>query len=713
MRSLFLLFALTYVAFAPQPVLRATEPPLVYPATRRVEQLDNFHGTQVADPYRWLESDIRQSNEVAAWAQAQNELTANYIGKIPERASIRDRLRKLWNFERYSSPMHVGAGLAYFRNDGLQNHAVLYVVDTPSASPRPLLDPNEWSTDGTVALSGTKFSPDGKYLAYAVSTAGSDWQTWHVLDVSTGKLLADELKWTKFANIAWTKDSNAFYYNRFEEPPPEEQFQATNRNERVYFHHVGTPQNKDELIYEQTGHPEWRVASLLTPDNAYLILVLHETDDDRHRILFKDLADPHAGFISLIDRFEHQFHFITSDGPVFYFMSNAAAPRRRLIAIDTRTPDTKNWHDIVPQTDDTLIDVGCVGKHFVLTYLHDASSRVRIFTRDGEHVRDVKLPSIGTATGFSGQPDSNETFYSFSSFSTPPTVYRYDVATDMSSPLHATNVDFNPDDYQVEQIFYHSADGTRVPMFISHKGGLTRSVVHPTLLYGYGGYNFALKPWFSVTALAWMEMGGIYAVPNIRGGGEYGAAWHESAIKEKRQTAFNDFIAAAQWLIDNRYTQSSQLAIEGGSNGGLLVAAVLTQRPDLFHACLCEVPLTDMLRFHHFTDGAGGVSEFGSPDVPAEFHALFAYSPYHNVRPGTHYPATLVTTADTDDRAVPLHSFKFVAALQHAQTGSAPILLRVESNAGHGDVGKPTTKRIEEATDELTFLVRNLNMRAD
>ncbi len=682
----------------------------VYPTTRRVDQVDGYHGMEVADPYRWLEADIRQSKEVADWVRAQNAVTASYLGSHPQREVIRHHLEQHWNFERQSSPVRVGNGYAFFRNDGLQNHAALYLAEDIDADPQLLIDPNRWSEDGSIALTGTLFSRDGRYLAYAVSEAGSDWQTWHVLDVRSGKRLPDQLKWIKFGYVQWTKDGKGFYYNRFEQPRPETKFQEFSLNQKIYYHRVGTEQDKDLLVYHRPDHPEWRFVSVLARDERYLIIVMREADDDRMRIAYKELSTPDKPFVDLIDRFEHQFSFIGNDGPVFYFLTTHSAPRRRLIAIDIDNPTPHNWWEIIPEGEETLFDIGCVGGHFLAVSFSDASTRVRVYTQDGEHVRNVDLPTIGTAAGFGGWPEDTETFYSFSSFTTPRTVYRYNVATGESTPIQQPKLTFNPDDYEVKQIFYQSKDGTRVPMFVSHKRGLDLDEPNPTLLYGYGGYGFVLKPWFSMSAMAWMEAGGVYAVPNIRGGGEYGVEWHEAGTRTKRQNVFDDFIAAAQWLIDNNYTLPEKLAIHGDSNGGLLVATVLTQRPELFGACLCGVPLTDMLRFSLYADGGWAFTEFGSPDDPDEFQALFDYSPYHNVKPGTPYPPTLVTTGDTDDRAVPLHSFKFVAALQHAQAGLAPVLLRVEHRGGHGG-NKPTAKRIEEVTDEFVFLARSLNMK--
>ncbi|MBX3444967.1 MAG: S9 family peptidase [Planctomyces sp.] len=689
---------------------RGDDIPPAYPPSRRVDQVDRCHGIDVADPYRWLETDLRQSAEVAEWVRAQNELTARMLGTHPDRAAIRRRLEDLWNYERCSSPMRAGAGYAYFRNNGLQNHAALYLMDTPDSQPRLLLDPNQWSNDGTMALTGTAFSNDGQRLAYAVSEAGSDWQTWRILDVASGRQLPDELAWMKFANVAWTDDGAGFFYNRYDAPAAETRFQASNLNQRVCYHRLGDLQEQDALVYQRPDHPDWKFANLVTPDGRYLILVVREADDDRHRILYQDLTKSDGRFIELIDRFEHQFHFIGNDGPVFYFMTNQAAPRRRLIAIDARQPEPEHWQEIIAEGKETLIDIGFVGERFLAVSLEDANTRVRVYTRNGDYERELNLPAIGTAFGFGGRREDAETFYSFSSFTTPSTVYRYDIASGRSAPLRKPEIGFDPQDYDVKQVFFTSRDGTRVPMFISHKKGVRRDGSNPTLLYGYGGFGFSLKPWFSVSALAWMEAGGVYAVPNLRGGGEYGAEWHLAGMKLKRQNVFDDFIAAAEFLIDQQYTRSDKLAIEGGSNGGLLVAAVLIQRPDLFGACLPEVPLTDMLRYPRFTNGQDAVPEFGSPDDAEEFQALLAYSPYHNIRTGSRYPPTLLTTGDTDDRVHPLHSFKFAAALQHAQSGPSPVLLRVEVRGGHGG-DKPAAKRIEEVTDQFVFLTQALQFQ--
>ncbi|MFN4259703.1 MAG: prolyl oligopeptidase family serine peptidase [Gemmataceae bacterium] len=692
-----------------------------YPPTRRVEHVDVHHGVKVLDPYRWLEDDVRTSKEVADWVEAQNKVTFAYLEAIPQRESIKQRLTELWDYEKYSAPFKRGGRYFYFKNDGLQNQSVLYAMDRLDGEPRVLLDPNEWSKDGTVALTGLSVSDDGKYLAYGVADAGSDWNTWHVLDIASGKVLGDELKWVKFSGARWTPDGKGFFYSRYDEPQPGEKFQSLNLNQKVYYHRLGTPQSADVLVYKRPDHPDWGFSSTVTEDGRYLILTIWKGTDDRYRITYKDLAEPLAMPVDLIEDFAHDFSFVGNEGPIFYFRTDLAAPRGRLIAIDSskpkpRDPESKaefainwEWQEIIPQAAENLRGVNLVGNLFVAEYLKDAQTQVRIHNMAGEFIRDVAFPGIGTASGFGGKRTDTETFYSFSSFATPPSIYRYDLITGQSKLMRRANVLFNPDDYEVKQIFYTSKDGTKVPMFISHRKGITLDGSNPTLLYGYGGFNIPLTPSFSISRLAWMEMGGVFAVANLRGGGEYGKEWHQAGTKLRKQNVFDDFIAAAEWLIENKYTRPNKLAIQGGSNGGLLVGAVMTQRPKLFGACLPAVGVMDMLRFHKFTAGRFWVDDYGSADDPEEFKALYAYSPYHNLKKGVQYPATLVTTADTDDRVVPGHSFKFIAALQHAQAGDAPVLARIETRAGHG-AGKPTAKLIEEVADQWAFLVRNLGM---
>lgn len=688
--------------------LMAQEKNLVYPVTKTVEQVDDFHGTKVEDPYRWLEQDVRESKDVAAWVEEQNKLTFGFLKSIPQRDAIEKRMTDLWNFEKISPPFRRGGRYYFSRNDGLQNQNVLYVQESLDSEPRVLIDPNSWSKDGTIALSGTAFSDDGRYVAYGVQDAGSDWNTWKIMEIATGKILDDELKWIKFSGAEWTPDSKGFFYARYKEPEAGAAFQSLNLNMKVYYHRVGTPQSADVLVYERPDHPEWGFQTAVSEDGHYLILTVWVGTDDRYRIVVKDLTEPYGLPWELIDNFDHEYSFIDSDGPVLYFKTNVDAPQRRVIAIDLRKPQKEFWKEIIPQTENALENVGIVGNMFVCEYLKDAKTQVRLHTMDGKFVREVEFPGIGSAGGFDGRRKDTETFYSFSSFALPPTTYKYNMITGESELVRRANVKFNPDDYETKQVFYKSKDGTQVPMFICHKKGLKLDGSNPALLYGYGGFNISITPTFSVSRLSWMELGGVLAVANLRGGGEYGEPWHKAGTKLQKQNVFDDFIAAAEWLIAEKYTSPNKLAIQGGSNGGLLVGACMTQRPDLYGACLPAVGVMDMLRFHQFTAGRFWVDDYGCADNPEEFQALLKYSPYHNLKGGIQYPATLVTTADTDDRVVPGHSFKFAAQLQASQSGTAPTLIRIETRAGHG-AGKPTAKIIEEAADQWAFLVKTLN----
>ena len=680
-----------------------------YPNTTKGNVVDDLHGTKVADPYRWLEDDARTSKEVAAWVEAQNKITFAYLDKIPERGKIRTRLTELWNYERFSSPSKVAGKYYFSKNDGLQNQAVLYEVDRLDATPKMILDPNAWSADGTVALAGLSFSEDGRYLAYAQAAAGSDWSEWLIRDLSTGKDLPERIKWTKFSGASWTKDGKGFFYSRFDAPAEGQQFQALNKNQKVYYHRAGSAQADDVLVYERPDQPEYGFNAGVTEDGRYLILTVWKGTDNRYLVYYKDLTEPYGVPVELIGTWENEYSFLGNDGTLFYFQTDLDAPRRRIIGIDIREPAKRR--EIVPQAAWTLESTGIVGNTFIASYLKDAVTYVRIFRMDGTHLRDVTLPGIGSADGFGGLREDTETFYSFSSYNLPPALYRYDLLTGQSEIWKQAKVAFNPADYEVKQVFFESKDNTRVPMFIAHRKGMKLDGARPTLLYGYGGFNISLTPSFSVSRLAWMEMGGVMAVANLRGGGEYGEEWHQGGVKAHKQNVFDDFIAAAEWLIANNYTKSEKLAIQGGSNGGLLVGAVMAQRPELFGATLPAVGVMDMLRFHKFTAGRYWVDDYGSADDAEEFKALYAYSPYHNLRKGKNYPATLITTADTDDRVVPGHSFKFAAALQEAGAGGEkPLLIRIETKAGHGG-GKPTAKQIEELSDEYAFLVRTLEMK--
>jgi prolyl oligopeptidase len=685
------------------------ESPIKYPETHRVDHVDEHHGVKVPDPYRWLEDDVRESKDVAKWVEDQNKVTFAYLKQIPERDYIRKRMTELWNFEKFNAPFKAGGRYYYYHNSGLQNQYVLFTQDSLDGEARVLMDPNSWSKDGTVAVSGTAFSDDGQYVTYGVQNAGSDWRIWKIMDVASGKVLDEELSWIKFNSPVWTKDGKGFFYARYPEPDADAEFQALNLNMKVYYHRVGTTQDRDVLVYERPDEPSWGYGCDVSEDGRYLVITVWKGTDDRYRVVYKDLKEPYGLPTELITSFENEYSFIGNSGSQFFFKTDLAAPNRRVIAIDVDNPARENWDEIIPQQDETLNGVSLVGGNFVASYLKDAKTQVNIHTLNGKFVREVEFPGIGTASGFGGKQDDTETFYSFASFATPPTIYRYDVKTGKSTKFRQAEVKFNPDNYETKQVFYKSKDGTSVPMFIVHRKGIKLDGSNPTLLYGYGGFNIPLTPRFSITRLTWMDIGGVFAMANLRGGGEYGQKWHKAGTKLQKQNVFDDFIGAAEWLIESGYTSKQKLGIQGGSNGGLLVGACLTQRPDLFGACLPAVGVMDMLRFHKFTAGRFWVDDYGSADDPEEFKALHAYSPYHNLKEGVKYPPTLVTTADTDDRVVPGHSFKFAARLQEAHAGDAPVMIRIETKAGHG-AGKPTAKIIEEYTDVWSFLVRNLGM---
>ncbi len=679
-----------------------------YPTTRTVDQVDDFHGTRVSDPYRWLEDDVRKSKDVADWVEAQNKVTFAFLEKIPARKALQKRITQLWNYERTSAPLKQGGRYFFERNDGLQNQNVLFTQETLADTPRLLLDPNKLSKDGTVALAGWEVSPDGKRLAFGLAEAGSDWNTWKVLDVDTGKVRDEEVRWVKFSSASWTRDSKGFFYSRFDEPAGGK-FTSLNVDQKVFYHRLGTSQADDVLAYKRPDHPKWGFLCTVTDDGRYLVITTWQGTDHRYRITYKDLEEPYGMAVDLIDDFKNEYTFLDNDGPVFYFKTDKDAPRARVVAIDVRK-GRKSLKEVVPEARDKLEAVHVVGNQLICTYLQDARTRVKTYTLAGAFLREVELPGIGTAAGFAGKRSDGETFYTFSSFATPPSIYRYDQATGKSSLFRTSKAKINPDDYVVEQVFVRSKDGTKVPLFLTRRKDVKPDGNNPTILYGYGGFNIPLTPDFRISRVAWLERGGIWAQANLRGGGEYGEAWHQAGTRSHKQNVFDDFIACAEHLIASKWTSSKKLAIKGGSNGGLLVGACMTQRPDLFGACLPAVGVMDMLRFHRFTAGQYWVDDYGSPDDPADFRALRAYSPYHNLKKGTKYPATLVTTADTDDRVVPGHSFKFAAMLQHCQAGDAPVLIRIETKAGHG-AGKPTAKLIEELADEYAFLVKTLGMK--
>ena len=683
---------------------------LNYPVAPSSNQVDDYHGVKVADPYRPLEDpDSAASRQ---WIEAENKLTFGYLDTIPSRPKIHARLTELFNYERYSVPTEHGGRYFYVHNTGLQNQAVFYWLSALDAEPRLLLDPNTLSADGTVAVSGVSYSEDGQLMAYALSTSGSDWVEWHVREVSTGKDLPDVVKWSKFSGAAFTKDARGFFYSRYDEPKADSALRDTNYYQKLYFHKLGTPQSADELIYKRDDQKEWGFGGAVTDDGHYLILYVSVGTDPRNRVYYKDLTKPASPVVPLMDKMDAAYNFVDNDGPVFWFVTNQGATLSRLVEVDLRQPEPEHWKTIVPESADKLEFASMVDHKFIASYLKDAHTEVKVFDRSGKFLRTVELPGIGTAGGFGGRREQRYTFYSYTSYATPATIYRYDVATGKSTVFRQPNVKFHPEDYETRQVFYSSKDGTRVPMFITSKKGLKLDGTNPTLLYGYGGFDVPLTPGFSVGSLVWMEMGGVYAVANLRGGGEYGEPWHLAGTKLRKQNVFDDFIAAGEWLIANHYTVSSKLAIQGGSNGGLLVGACMAQRPELYGAALPAVGVMDMLRFHKFTIGWAWTSDYGSSDNAEEFAAIYKYSPLHNIKAGVQYPATLIMTADHDDRVVPAHSFKFAATLQADQAGPAPVLIRIQTKAGHG-AGKPISKTIDEITDAWGFLVKSLGMKDD
>ena len=679
---------------------------LPYPKPKTVEQVDDYHGVKVADPYRWLEDT--DSADTHAWVEAENKVTFGYLEQIPYRKAIRDRMMTLWNFERFTVPQQQGGRYFYQHNNGLQNQNVLLVAEALNAEPRQLLDPNTLSSDGTVALGGEAITDDGKLMAYGTAASGSDWQEWHVRDVDTGKDLPDVIKWVKFSGASWSKDGKGFYYSRYDEPKGTA-LRDANYFQKLYYHKLGTAQSEDKLIYERPDNKELGFGGSVTNDGHYLVIFVWQGTSPKNRLYYKDLTKPDSAVVKLLDDFDAEYRFIDNDGPVFWIRTDLDAPRGKLIAIDTRHPERANWKTVVEQGADKLEDVNVVDNLFLIGYLKDAKTEVRVHDLQGKFLRNADLPGIGTAAGFGGKRKDKETFYSFTSFISPTTIYRYDPATGKSSIFKQPKVDFDATKYETKQVFYNSKDGTRIPMFLTYKRGLKLDGQNPTLLYAYGGFDISLTPGFSIPTVVWLEMGGIYAQPNLRGGGEYGEDWHLAGTKARKQSVFDDFIAAAEWLIANKYTSTPKLAIRGGSNGGLLIGAMLTQRPDLFGATLPLVGVMDMLRFQKFTIGWAWTSDYGSSDNADDFKALYAYSPLHNLKPGTKYPPTLIATADHDDRVVPGHSFKFAATMQADQAGTAPVLIRIETKAGHG-AGKPISKIIDQTADEWSFVAYNLGM---
>jgi prolyl oligopeptidase len=681
---------------------------LVYPATERQDVVEQQFGVAVADPYRWLEDDVRENPKVRQWVAEENALTNSYLATLPGRAAFQQRMTELYSYERFGIPRKQGNRYFYSRNTGLQNQNVLYVRDGLNGEGRMLIDPNSWSQDGATALGEWVPSDDGKRVLYSIQEGGTDWRVVKVLDADTGRVLSDEVKWVKFSNLDWAKDGSGFYYSRFPEPKAAEQFQSLNERQAVYFHRIGTPQAQDKLIFSQPDRPKLSNTAEVSDDGRWLIVTSSEGTDERYDVTLIDLTRPSAQPLRYVTGMQNDWRYIGNSGNTFYWVTNTGAPRLRIVATDVTRPSSEA-RQIVAEDAATLEGASIVGGKLIASYLTDARTEVRTFGLDGKRLGTVTLPGLGTAGGFSGEADDNETFFSYTSFNEPTTIYRYDAASNQTSVWAKPDVPFDPANFTVEQRFYTSKDGTKIPMFLVYKKGLDLDERHPTLLYGYGGFNIALTPGFSSTNLAWVEQGGVYAVANLRGGGEYGKAWHDAGRLANKQNVFDDFIAAGEYLIDQKITSKDQLAIYGRSNGGLLVGAVVNQRPDLFAAALPAVGVMDMLRFNRWTAGRYWVDDYGYPDRQADFQTLLRYSPYHTIKSGTEYPAILVTTADTDDRVVPGHSFKYTAALQAADTGPAPKLIRIETRAGHGS-GKPTEKIIEEYADMWAFIAAHTGM---
>jgi prolyl oligopeptidase len=684
---------------------------LSYPSTQAIDQNDNYHGTLVPDPYRWLE-DV-DSPETQDWVRRQNQLTFGFLEQIPIRHELQKRLTGLWDYPKAQVPLKRGGRYFQLRNSGLQNQDVLFVLDELTAEPRLLLDPNTLSPDGTVALTAWQPSQDGKWLAYSTSASGSDWQAWHIRNTDTGEDLPDVIVWSKFSDAAWLHDASGFFYCCYAEPQLGEEFQAANYYHKVYFHRLGTPQSADRLEYERPDEKEWLFTPQVSDDGHYLVVTVGQGTDIRNRVFYRDLQ---AGdFVELIDEFEAAYTFVGSDGPVFYFRTDLNAPRGCLVAIDITHPDNAGWRTLIPESQAVLEAVKLIGGQFIAVINRDAHHELWRFGMDGSSLGEIPLPTLGTLLynyepAVSGNRIDEELLYGFSSFLFPLTVYRYDFSSGRSEIIFAPPLAFDASGYETRLVFASSKDGTRIPLFLTHKKDLQPTGQNPVLLYGYGGFSISMMPSFTVDRLVWLEMSGVFAQAVLRGGAEYGEEWHQAGMLQNKQNVFDDFISCAEWLVAEKITSTPKLSILGRSNGGLLVGACMTQRPDLFGACLPVVGVMDMLRFDKFTIGWAWVSDYGSADDPEQFKTLVAYSPLHNIKPGTAYPPTLVFTADHDDRVVPGHSFKFVAALQAAQAGDAPTLIRIQTRAGHG-FGKPTAILIEEYADMYAFLCWALGIK--
>ena len=677
---------------------------VTYPETAKVDTVNDYFGTNVADPYRWLENDT--STETEAWVIEENKVTDSYLAQIPYREKVRERLEEIWDYPKYSVPFSKGDYYFYYKNDGLQNQYVLYVKKGIDGEPEVLLDPNTFSEDGTIALSGTSVSNDAKYLAYKISHSGSDWNEIRVMEIEGKNELSDDLKWVKFSGMAWEKDG--FYYSRYDEPVKGKEFSNKNEFHKVYYHIVGTHQSEDVLIYQDPKYPQRNYGTSVTDDERFLLLYKSESTSG-NELYYKDLTKKNMKFMPLATGFDNEYSVVDNLGSNLLVVTNFEAPKQMLILMNPKKPAPDKWNIIIPEQEDVLQSINLVGERIMARYMHKAASKGYLYDYEGKQLSEIELPTVGTMTGFSGKKGEDIAFYGFNSFTFPTTIYKYDVANNQSEIYIRPEIDFDPDKFEVKQVEYPSKDGTLITMFIVHQKGLKMDGSNPTLLYGYGGFNISITPRFSITRLAFIEQGGIYAVPNLRGGGEYGEEWHKAGTLERKQNVFDDFIAAAEYLIEENYTTSDKLAIMGGSNGGLLVGACMTQRPELFKVAIPAVGVLDMLRYHKFTIGWAWATDYGTSESEEGFNYLIKYSPLHNIKDGINYPATLVTTADHDDRVVPAHSFKFISRLQAANAGQNPVLIRIETKAGHGG-GKPTSKIIEEYGDIWSFMFWNLGV---
>ena len=680
---------------------------LKYPEAERVDQVDEYFGVKVADPYRWLEEDVRESDRVNEWVEQQNEITRGYLDNIPEREQLKQRLTELWDYDKVGVPGRHGEYYIQSVRHSMDNHSIVYKMKSLGGVKEVLFNPNTWSDDGTVALAGMSFSDDGKYVAYGIQESGSDWRTWKVREVASGNDLPDVMEDLKFTSPSWDANGEGFYYGQFPLPDESEKFTALNTNEKIMYHKLGEPRSADKLIYEAPENPKWNFWAGETNDGRYLLITISVGTDDKYRVLYKDLQKPESEFACLVNEFENSYYLLENDGNIFYFQTDRDAPMGRVIAMDVNNPDPANWKEIVPEEKETLDGVSMVNEQFLCKYLKDVTTRVKIYSKGGEYLKDIMMPGVGSGSGFGGRRYHTETFYSFSSYNIPPSVFRYDMETGESTLVEKSKAKMDPEKFVTEQIFFESKDGTKVPMFVSYMKGMKQDGSNPTLLYGYGGFSISLQPGYSLGRQVLMENGFVVVTVNLRGGGEYGESWHAAGKRMSKQNVFDDFIGAAEYMIAKKYTNAGKIAIMGGSNGGLLVGAVMAQRPELFGAAIPQVGVMDMLRFDNFTAGRFWVDEYGSAKESKEmFEYLLGYSPYHNLKPGVEYPATMVMTADTDDRVVPGHSFKFAARLQHVYKGSEPMLIRIETKAGHGS-GKPTSKLMDEIADIYAFMVEN------